>query len=83
MEEDRRAAAAIALSQLGGHGAVGAESDADNYISVDDYDIDDVNVNLNDDNEDSDGGDHENEEMPPPLHKTAAEKKLNINLIYL
>ena len=66
MEEDRRAAAAIALSQLGGHGAVGAESDADNYISVDDYDIDDVNVNLNDDNEDSDGGDHENEEMPPP-----------------
>ena len=81
MEEDRRAAAAIALSQLGGHGAVGAESDADNYISVDDYDIDDVNVNLNDDNENSDG-DHKNEEMPP-LHKTAAEKKLNINLIYL
>ena len=64
MEEDRRAAAAIALAQLGGHGAVGAESDADNYISVDDYDIDDVNVNPNDDNEDSDG-DHENEEMPP------------------
>ena len=74
MEEDRRAAAAIALSQLGGHGAVGAESDADNYISVDDYDIDDVNVNLNDDNEDSDGGDHENEEMPPPSQEGRGEK---------
>lgn len=70
MEEDRHAA--IALAQMGGHGA---------DISVDDYEIDDVNVNLSDDNEDSDG-DHDDEEMPP-LHKTAAEKNLNINLIYL